>query len=333
LFIDEADIWVKGGDGGNGCIAFRREKFVPMGGPDGGDGGDGGSVICRADNSVNTLLHLTGKHHWRAQGGVPGMGAKCSGKKGQDVIILLPPGTVIRDAEHGTLLKDLTKAGDEVVIARGGRGGRGNQHFATPTNQAPRIATPGQKGQERSLHLELKLIADVGLLGQPNAGKSTLLRHVSRARPKVADYPFTTLEPMLGIVELSDERRYVMADIPGLIEGAHAGVGLGTEFLRHVERTTLLVHIVDMLPSSGDPAENYRVINAELAQHSAVLARKPQVVVANKMDLTGADEACRVFAKAIGKRVHRISAATGEGLKELNEAIWKKLHPAKRKRS
>ena len=333
MFIDEADIWVKGGDGGNGCIAFRREKFVPMGGPDGGDGGHGGSVILRADTSVNTLLHLTGKHHWRAQGGVQGSGAKCSGKNGKDVIILLPPGTVIRDAQRGTLLKDLTTPGDEVVIAKGGRGGRGNQHYATPTNQAPRIATPGEKGQERFLHLELKLIADVGLLGQPNAGKSTLLGHLSHARPKVADYPFTTLEPMLGIVELSSERRYVMADIPGLIEGAHRGVGLGTEFLRHIERTTLLVHIVDMLPTSGDPAENYRVINAELAQHSAILGKKAQIVVANKMDLTGADEACRVFAKAIGKRVHRISAATGEGLKELNEAIWKKLHPAKRKRS
>ncbi len=243
MFVDEADIMVKGGDGGNGSASFRREKFVPLGGPDGGDGGDGGSVYCQADTSENTLYHLTGKHHWKADSGGKGMGQKCHGKNGKDIIIRVPVGTIIRDAERETLLKDLTAAGDKVCVAKGGKGGRGNVHFATSTHQAPREFEPGEPGQERHLHLELKLMADVGLVGLPNAGKSTLIRRLSAARPKVAAYPFTTLDPVLGIVELVGERRFVMADIPGLIAGAHEGKGLGDEFLRHIERTGLLLHM------------------------------------------------------------------------------------------
>ncbi len=326
VFIDEAEIMVKAGDGGDGAISFRREKFVPLGGPDGGDGGDGGSVFCVADTSYNTLRHLVGKHHWKAGRGGNGMGSKCHGANGNDLLIALPPGTIIRDMEHDTILKDLTTPNETVCLAQGGRGGKGNMNFATPTHQAPRRAIPGGKGQMRHLKLELKLIADVGLLGMPNAGKSTLISHLSSARPKIADYPFTTLEPVLGIVELTGERRFVMADIPGLIEGAHRGVGLGDEFLKHVERTSLLVHIVDVLPPVGTAAENFHKINEELRQYSAQLGKKPQIIVANKLDLTGAAEAVKVFEREIGKRVHRISAATGQGLRELTETLWKKLH-------
>jgi len=253
VFIDEADITVIGGDGGNGCVSFRREKHVPRGGPDGGDGGDGGSVLVEAREGLNTLAHLSGRHHWRAGRGAHGTGKDRHGRKGEDVIVPVPPGTVIRDADRGTVLKDLTDPGARVCVAAGGRGGRGNTHFASPTHQTPRRAEPGEPGQRRRLSLELKLIADVGLLGRPNAGKSTLLARLSSARPKVAAYPFTTTEPVLGIVELSGERRFVMADIPGLIEGAHRGAGLGDAFLRHVERTRLLVHLVDIRPT-GPPS-------------------------------------------------------------------------------
>ena len=326
MFVDEANIWVFGGDGGNGCVSFRREKYVPRGGPDGGDGGDGGSVYCQADPSVNVLMHLAGKHHWRAGRGVHGMGKKRYGKKGADVIIRLPPGTIIRDVEHDTILKDLVGEDERVCVAQGGRGGLGNVHFATPTHQAPREATPGGEGQIRHLHLELKLIADVGLLGQPNAGKSTLLRRLSAARPKVAAYPFTTLEPVLGIVELSRHRRFVMADIPGLIEGAHRGTGLGDAFLRHIERTTLLVHMVDIYPLDGDPIQRYHAINQELRQYSESLADKPQIVVANKTDLTESREHLAAFTEAAGAEVIPISAVTGAGLDVLTERIWRELH-------
>ena len=327
MFIDEAEIITAGGDGGNGCVSFRREKYVPRGGPDGGDGGDGGSAYCLADPSYNTLQHLTGRHHWFAKPGGHGMGKKCHGKNGNDVIIPVPPGTIIRDADHGVMLKDLVAPGDRACVARGGRGGVGNVHFASPTNQVPYESTPGEEGQKRRLQLELKLIADVGLVGMPNAGKSTLISRLSAARPKVAAYPFTTLEPALGIVELSGERRFVMADLPGLIEGAHEGVGLGDAFLKHIERTTLLVHIVDVCPPSGDAGEHFEAINQELRRHSQTLADKAQLVVVNKMDLTGADEGLARFKEATDGEVLAISAATGKGLKQLAERIWRALHP------
>ena len=326
MFIDEAQITVIAGDGGNGCVSFRREKYVPHGGPDGGDGGDGGSVYCQADPAVNTLRHLAGKHHWRAKRGGHGKGKKCHGRNGTHMVIRLPPGTIIRDADKGTLLKDLVEPGQRVCVAPGGRGGRGNVHFATSINQTPRRADPGEPGQTRRLALELKLIADVGLIGRPNAGKSTLLGRLSSARPKVAAYPFTTLDPILGIVELSGGRRFVMADIPGLIEGAHHGAGLGDAFLRHVERTRVLVHLVDICPPDGDPAEHYRAIKEELRQHSSALADKPQIAAANKMDLTGSEEGLQALGRAVAGQPCAISAVTGAGLKQLTERIWQVLN-------
>ena len=325
MFLDEVDITVIAGDGGDGCVSFRREKYIPYGGPDGGDGGDGGSVYCLADPSVNTLYHLAGKHHWKATHGAGGMGKKCHGRNGVEVVVRVPPGTIIRDAERGVLLKDLAEPGQKVCVAIGGRGGKGNIHFATSTNQAPRHAVPGEPGQTRRLHMELKLIADVGLIGMPNAGKSTLLRRLSAARPKVAAYPFTTREPVLGIVALSGHRRFVMVDIPGLIEGAHSGAGLGEEFLRHVERAAILVHIVDICPVTGDPVENHKIINEELRKYSPALAEKLQIVVANKMDLTGSDENLVRFTDAAGCDVVAISAVAGKGLNEMTEWIWKVL--------
>ncbi len=325
MFLDEVDITVMAGNGGNGCVSFRREKYIPHGGPNGGDGGNGGSVYCLADISVNTLYHLAGKHHWKATGGAGGMGGKRHGRNGVDIVVRVPPGTIIHDAENDIVLKDLDEANQKVCVARGGRGGLGNTRFATSTNQAPRQATPGETGQRRRLHMELKLVADVGLIGRPNAGKSTLLSRVSAARPKVADYPFTTLEPVLGIVELSGERRFVMADIPGLIEGAHRGAGLGEAFLRHVERAGILVHIVDICPQTGEPIEHYRTINEELRKYSDVLAKKPQIIAVNKMDLTGSDENLNRFTESVDCDVVAISAVTGKGLNELNEKIWKVL--------
>lgn len=325
MFLDEVDITVIAGNGGDGCVSFRREKYIPRGGPDGGDGGDGGSVYCLADPAVNTLYHLAGKHHWKATHGGGGMGKKCHGRNGVDVVVRVPPGTIIRDAERGVLLKDLAEPDRKVCVARGGRGGKGNVHFTTSTNQAPREAKPGESGQTRHLHMELKLVADVGLIGQPNAGKSTLLRRLSAARPKVADYPFTTLEPVLGIVALYGHRRFVMVDIPGLIEGAHRGAGLGEEFLRHVERAAILVHIVDICPLPGDPVEHYNTINEELRKYAPALAEKPQIVVANKMDLTESDENLKRFTEAVGCDVFAISAIAGKGLNEMTERIWKVL--------
>jgi len=325
VFIDEADIVVIAGDGGDGCVSFRREKYIPRGGPDGGDGGDGGSVYIVADPSYNTLQHLSGKHTWKAGRGGNGEGKNRHGKNGNDVFIPVPPGTIVRDADLGVVLKDLSQPNDQICVAKGGKGGKGNAHFANAVNQTPRHATKGQPGQVRHLHLELKLIADVGLVGKPNAGKSTLLRRLSAARPKVAEYPFTTVEPVLGIVELSDDRRFVMVDIPGLIEGAHAGAGLGEAFLRHIERTKILVHIVDICPLDGDPVENYRIINDELRFYSPTLVEKPQIVVANKMDLTKSQENLKRFRDAIGVDVIPISAARGDGLDVLTEKIWKVL--------
>jgi len=324
-FVDEIDIVVLAGDGGNGCVAFRREKYVPHGGPAGGDGGHGGSVYLQADDSLNTLQHLAGHHHWRAERGQHGEGKNCHGRSGKDMVVRVPPGTLIRDADHDIVLKDLTEPDERVCVAEGGKGGRGNSRFATPTHQAPREAEEGAPGQQRSLHLELKLIADVGLVGKPNAGKSTLLSRLSAARPKIAAYPFTTRTPYLGIVEMPDFRRFVMADIPGLIEGAHDGAGLGDEFLRHIERTRILVHMVDVCPPTGGAVDDYRAIRSELEQYSPALAAKDEIIVANKMDLTDSDEHLAELREAVDAPVLAISAVTGKGLEALTEAIWQRL--------
>jgi GTPase len=327
MLIDSATIFVRSGKGGDGAVSFRREKYIPKGGPDGGDGGDGGSVILEASPNVDTLLDFAGRHHWYAPNGGPGGAKQCSGKAGDDLVLRLPPGTLAYDADTGELLADLDELGKRVVIAPGGKGGLGNDRFKSAQNQAPRKCTPGGPAVERHLKLDLKLIADVGLIGLPNAGKSTLLSRISKATPKIADYPFTTLEPNLGIAELSNHRRIVFADIPGLIEHAHKGQGLGTRFLRHVERTRLLVHLIDIDPADGsDPAENYRVIRRELGEYASTLADKPELVVLSKMDLAGGEAdrgaAVELFGQALGRPVLTISSATGVGLSELLEACW-----------
>ena len=329
MFVDEVIIQVRAGHGGSGCVAFRREKFIPKGGPAGGDGGDGGSVLFVADPNKNTLLDFAGRHHWHAPNGGPGLGKKMAGGNGEDLIIKVPPGTMIWDDEYRILLADLDEPGKQVVIAQGGKGGLGNWHFRTAINQAPRYAQPGTEGQHRRLKLELKLIADVGLVGMPNAGKSTLLSVISAARPKIADYPFTTLEPQLGIVEITSERRLVVADIPGLIEGASQGAGLGHDFLRHIERTKILVHLLDLYPSDGsDPADNYRTIRNELEAFSHTLAEKREIIAANKIDRSVDDEAIKKLRAALpGREVHAISGAAHKGVAELMHRVWKLLHP------
>jgi GTP-binding protein len=325
MFVDEAHIHVKAGDGGPGCVSFRREKFVPKGGPDGGDGGSGGSVVFLADPSKDTLLDFAGKHHWKAERGEAGMGKKMYGRSGQDLLIRVPPGTLIFDEDHGILIADLDEPAKRLVVARGGKGGRGNWHFKSPTNQAPRYAEPGTEGQERNLKLELKLIADIGLVGMPNAGKSTLLRAISAARPKVADYPFTTLEPQLGIVELIGDRRMVVADIPGLIEGAQAGAGLGHAFLRHIERTKIIVHLLDLYPTDGsDPADNYRKIRRELEAFSPALAQKSEIVAANKIDLSVDDDGAleKLRRDLPDLEIFPISGVSRAGVERLLETLW-----------
>ncbi len=330
MFIDEAQIWVKAGDGGNGCVSFRREKFIPKGGPDGGDGGKGGDVYFQAVENLDTLMDFSGKHHWQAKNGQPGSSSNKHGANGEDLVISVPPGTLIYDVDLNLLLKDLDKVGMNACICRSGKGGRGNKAFATATNQTPRSAEPGKKGQERNIRLELKLIADVGLVGMPNAGKSTLISRGSAARPKIADYPFTTLEPVLGIVSLSDFRRFVMADIPGLIEGSHKGAGLGIEFLRHIERTRIIVHVLDIMPVDGSrPAENYKAIRQELKLYSKALAKKPEVIVANKIDLDPDGKAVADLKKKLKKTICPVSAVTGSGIKELSELLWQKVKEAK----
>ncbi len=323
MFIDEAEIVVQAGNGGDGCVSFRREKYVAFGGPDGGSGGDGGSVILRGNHSVETLLDFKGKHHWNASNGGPGEGKNKTGAGGNDLIIELPVGTLVYDRSTDLLVKDLHDEGVECRIAIGGKGGRGNVSFATATQQAPREHEPGEPGESRELRLELKLIADVGLVGLPNAGKSTLLSRISQARPKIGAYPFTTLKPQLGIVELSDNRRFVVADIPGLIEGAHEGAGLGDAFLRHIERTRVIVHLVDVCPmDEQSPVDAYHAIRRELREHSASLANKEEIVVANKTDLLPDSEAVDEFAEAIGKDVLSISAVSGQGVGQLTERLW-----------
>ncbi len=330
MFIDEAKIQVTAGNGGHGCLSFRREKFIPKGGPDGGDGGRGGNVYFQAVDNLDTLLDFAGKHHWRAQNGQPGSGRNKSGADGQDLIIKVPPGTLIYDTDLDLLLKDMNEVGLNVCVCRGGKGGRGNKSFATSTNQTPRETERGREGQERNIRLQLKLIADVGLVGMPNAGKSTLISRCSAARPKIADYPFTTIEPVLGIVELSGYRRFVMADIPGLIEGAHSGAGLGYKFLKHIERTAILAHILDIMPTDGsDPVENYNAIRHELEQYSKALAQKQEVIVANKTDLDPDGKIIEDLREKLNKEIHPISAVTGSGVNGLSELLWQKVKELK----
>lgn len=330
MFIDEAKIRVKAGNGGNGCLSFRREKYIAKGGPNGGNGGSGGSIYFQAVENLSTLIDFAGRHHWNAQNGSDGEGNNKTGLNGQHLIIPVPPGTLIYDTETELMLKDLNKIGMKVCICRGGRGGRGNKAFATSTNQTPRYTEPGKTGQQRELRLELKLIADVGLVGMPNAGKSTLVSRCSKARPKIANYPFTTLEPVLGIVELSDFRRFVMADIPGLIEGAHQGTGLGFDFLKHIERTRIIVHILDIMPSDGsDPAQNYKKIKNELTKYSKALTKKTEFIVANKIDLDHNGQELKKLQKKLKKTIYPISAVTGSGIKDLNEILWKKVKETK----
>ena len=332
MLVDRAEIYVRGGKGGNGCVSFRREKFVPKGGPNGGDGGDAGSVYAAATTGVDTLLDFAGRHHWIAGNGQPGMGKNMTGRNGEDLILKLPAGTLLYDRDTGILIKDLSVPGRRVCIAQGGKGGRGNARFARPDHQVPREYEEGTPGQERWLRLELKLIADVGIVGLPNAGKSTLLSRLSKARPKIADYPFTTLEPQLGIVELSDDRRFVLADIPGLIEGAHEGAGLGDEFLRHIERTRIILHIIDVgsYPAPQSPSEAYRAIRNELAKYSPELADKDEIVAANKIDLlTDEPGTVRTLSDEIQKEVLPISAVAGKGLPALTEKLWAMVRQAK----
>jgi GTP-binding protein len=321
MFVDRVEIFVAAGNGGRGCVSFRREKFIPLGGPDGGDGGDGGSVILRAQPGVDSLSALAHRKHWRAEHGQPGGSSDCHGRSAADLLLLVPPGTVVIDAHTQLVLKDLVELNQQVVAARGGNGGKGNAAFKSSTNRSPRESTPGGEGEQRRLVLELKVIADVGLIGMPNAGKSTLLSRLSRARPQIADYPFTTKYPNLGLVQITPDRSFVLADLPGLIEGAHAGVGLGHEFLRHIERAGILVHLVETAPQNGsDPIENYRIVRGELQMYSAELGERPEMVVVTKCELPGADEIRSRLSEVTDGEVVAISAVTGQGLDQL---LWR----------
>jgi GTPase len=326
MFVDRVTIYCQAGDGGSGCLSFRREARVPRGGPNGGDGGNGGDVVVLADENVSSLANIVGHKHWRAGRGEHGMGSLMTGKRGEDAVIRVPPGTLIRDAERGFLLKDLSHDGDSIVVSRGGRGGHGNKHFATSTNRAPRQFERGEPGQTRTISLELKLIADVGLIGKPNAGKSTLLSRLSRAQPEIADYPFTTKYPNLGLVRIGYDKQFVMADIPGLIEGAHAGSGLGHEFLKHVERTNVLVHLVEPAPTDGsDPIENYRTIRNELKLHDPALVERPEIICVTKCELAEAAPVAQSLEKEVGRPLLSISAVTGQGLPQLVSLILSEL--------
>lgn len=320
-FIDEAIITVKAGDGGRGCVSFRREKYVPKGGPDGGNGGRGGDIIFVADSRLSSLLDFRYKRELEAERGEHGMGSMCTGKDGLDLIVKVPSGTIIKDEDTGEVLADMVLDGQTYLACKGGRGGKGNAHFTSATHQTPRFAQPGEEGTGRRLKLELKLLADVGIIGFPNAGKSTLIAHISAARPKIADYPFTTLVPNLGVVAFGDWAGFVVADIPGLIEGAHEGKGLGIKFLKHIERTRIFIHVLDLSPETGrDPLDDFKVVNSELKAFNSELAERPQVVALNKTDITEtADELPGLlkFFKGLGIKVFPISAATGKGLTEL----------------
>jgi GTP-binding protein len=326
-FFDEAFITVQSGNGGRGCMSFRREKFIPRGGPDGGDGGKGGDVILKSTSQRRTLFPFRFKREFKAKNGGHGQGRRKTGKNGEDLIIEIPPGTLIKDAETNDLLKDFSQADESFIVAKGGRGGQGNYRFKTSTHRAPRFAQPGESGQFLKLKLELKLIADVGLIGLPNAGKSTLIRAISSATPKIADYPFTTLTPNLGVVRTGWGTPFVVADIPGLIEGAHKGAGLGIRFLRHIERTQILVHLIDTSAiDPQDPLAGYETINGELAGYSAQLAEKPQILVLNKMDLPGTDQTAKIFQAMLKDReVLLISAVTQEGVEQLISKTMEQL--------
>jgi len=334
MFIDEAKIRVKAGDGGNGCMAFRREKFVPRGGPSGGDGGRGGDVVMESSQRHNTLIHFRFNPEHKAQRGEHGMGSNCTGLDGKSVVLQVPVGTSLYDFETGELIHDFSEPDERIVVAKGGRGGRGNQHFATSTHQAPREHEMGRPGEERIYRLELKLLADVGLVGYPNAGKSTLISRMSAAKPKIADYPFTTLEPNLGVVSVGEEphlQSFVVADVPGLIEGAHEGSGLGTQFLRHIERTRVLAHLVDVSDASGrpDPVEDFKVINNELASFGNGLLDKPMIIVATKIDSANPDKLKKLttYAKRRKMEFYAISAVTGKGIDELKWALARRVQP------
>ncbi|MCY7917976.1 GTPase ObgE [Bacillus vallismortis] len=320
MFVDQVKVYVKGGDGGNGMVAFRREKYVPKGGPAGGDGGNGGDVVFEVDEGLRTLMDFRYKKHFKAIRGEHGMSKNQHGRNADDMVIKVPPGTVVTDDDTKQVIADLTEHGQQAVIARGGRGGRGNTRFATPANPAPQLSENGEPGKERYVVLELKVLADVGLVGFPSVGKSTLLSVVSSAKPKIADYHFTTLVPNLGMVETDDGRSFVMADLPGLIEGAHQGVGLGHQFLRHIERTRVIVHVIDMSGLEGrDPYEDYVTINQELSEYNLRLTERPQIIVANKMDMPQAAENLEAFKEKLTDDypVFPISAVTREGLREL----------------
>jgi GTPase len=338
VFIDEAKIRVKAGDGGNGCMAFRREKFVPRGGPSGGDGGTGGDVVMESSERHNTLVHFRFNPEYKAERGRHGEGANKTGREGVDIVLKVPVGTIVYDEETGEKVFDFSGPDERIVIARGGRGGRGNAQFATSTHQAPREHEPGRPGEERTYRLELKLLADVGLVGYPNVGKSTLISRISAARPKIADYPFTTLEPNLGVVVVGDEKdavSFVVADIPGLIEGAHSGAGLGTQFLKHIERTRLLVHLVDVSDASGRAGvvRDVEVILGELGSFGAHLENKPMIMVAAKIDIANKDKlaALKRYCKSKRKKLYEISAVTGQGIEALKYAMADKVKAQREK--
>lgn len=322
MFVDRVQIEVQAGNGGNGCCSFRREKYVPNGGPDGGDGGKGGSIIIVAKNGVNNLAGFSHQKFWKASRGEHGSGSNKAGKDGHDLILEVPTGTLVVDAKNDFIIRDMTHEGDTVVAARGGEAGKGNTRFKTSTNRAPRDHTPGGEGEKRELLLELKVIADVGIIGMPNAGKSTLLSRLTKARPAIADYPFTTKFPNLGMVQIDIDRKFVMADIPGLIEGAHTGAGLGHEFLRHIERAGILVHLVEPFPADGsDPVSNYRAIREELVQYDDKLGERPEIIAVTKAELPDAETIRDQLAADIGRPVLLISAVTGASLNHLMHAV------------